>query len=195
MLDGADRGGSVRVAKAAVSVAVLGSVLLGGSPAFAATVPSTPAGGSVKLFATPSKGLHATILMTGAIGDYGNALTIDKNGTPDSNGNYVKVTLHKGGFEINSTALNAKTNNLGSQTPINRATCSMAASVSAPVTLLDGTGLYAGITGTLKLTITEAFILPVYASGKNKGQCNESQNAQPVADYGSIIGSGTVSFG
>jgi hypothetical protein len=63
------------------------------------------------------------------------------------------------------------------------------------VTLLDGTGLYAGITGTLKLTITEAFILPVYASGKNKGQCNESQNAQPVADYGSIIGSGTVSFG
>ena len=66
--------------------------------------------------------------------------------------------------------------------------------MSAPVTLLDGTGLYSGITGTLHVTITEAFILPVYASGKNKGQCNESQNAQPVAAYGSIIGSGTVSF-
>jgi len=70
----------------------------------------------------------------------------------------------------------------------------MAASVSAPVTLLDGTGLYRGITGTLRVTITEAFILPVYATGKNKGQCNESQNAQPVAGYGSIMGTGTVSF-
>jgi hypothetical protein len=184
----------MRVAIAAIRVAVLGSVFLGGSPAIAAAVPSTLAGGSVKLFATPSNGLHSTILMTGAIGGYGNALAIDKNGRADPHGNYVKVTLHKGGFEINSTALNAKTNNLGNQTPINKATCSMAASVSAPVTLLDGTGLYSGITGTLHVTITEAFILPVYASGKNKGQCNESQNAQPVAAYGSIIGSGTVSF-
>jgi hypothetical protein len=129
MLDGPDRGGLMRVAIAAIRVAVLGSVFLGGSPAIAAVVPSTLAGGSVKLFATPSNGLHSTILMTGAIGGYGNALAIDKNGRADPHGNYVKVTLHKGGFEINSTALNAKTNNLGNQTPINKATCSMAASV------------------------------------------------------------------
>jgi hypothetical protein len=90
--------------------------------------------------------------------------------------------------------LNAETNNLGSQTPLNKVTCSMAASVSAPVTLLDGTGLYTGITGTLDVTISEAFILPLYTSGKDKGQCNASPTAQPLADYGSIIGSGTVSF-
>lgn len=184
----------MRVAATAISVAVLGSVLLGGSPALAATVPSSPAGGSVRLFATPTNDGGVTIVITGAIGDYGSGRNINKNGTANPNGNYVKVTLHKGTFEINSTTLNAKTNSLGSQTPIDKATCSMEASASAPVTLLDGTGLYKGITGTLNVTITEAFILPVYTSGKNKGQCNESQNAQPVADYGSIVGSGTVSF-
>ena len=110
------------------------------------------------MFATPNANGGGTIVITGAIGDYGHTLTIDKNGKANGNGNYVKVTLHKGTFEINSTALNAKTNNLGSQTPLNKATCSMAASVSAPVTLLDGTGLYTGITGTLNVTISEAFI-------------------------------------
>jgi hypothetical protein len=182
----------MRVAKAAVSVAVLGSVLLGGSSAFAATIPSTPAGGSVKLFATPSNGLHATILMTGAIGDYGNALTIDKSGTPEPNGNYVKVTLQKGGFEINSTTLNAKANK--AQPTFNTATCSAAFSVAGPVTLFNGTGLYTGIDGTLTVTEIAAFILPRYTSGKNKGNCNLSNNAQPVKQYGSILGTGTLSF-
>jgi hypothetical protein len=182
----------MRVAKAAVSVAVIGSVLLGSTPAFAATVPSTPAGGSVKLFATPSNGLHSTILMTGAIGDYGNALSIDKNGTPDSNGNYVKVTLQKGGFEINSTTLDPKANK--AQPTFNTATCSAWLSVAGPVTLFNGTGLYTGIAGTLTVTETAAFILPLFTSGKNKGKCNASNNAQPLKQYTSIVGTGTVSF-
>ena len=61
---------------------------------FVATTPSTPAGGSVKIFATPGNGPGGTILITGAIGDYGKTLTIDKNGKTDSNGDYVKITLH-----------------------------------------------------------------------------------------------------
>jgi hypothetical protein len=182
----------MRVAQVAISVAVLGSVLLGGPPAFAASISSTPAGGPVKLFATPSNSLRATILMTGAIGDYGNALTIDKNGKADPNGNYVKVTLQKGGFEINSTTLNAKVNQV--QPSFNTATCSAALSVAGPVTLFNGTGLYAGIDGTLTVAETAAFILPRYASGKNKGQCNTSNNTQPVKQYASIMGTGTLSF-
>ncbi len=181
-------------AKAAVSVvAVLGGAWFGVAPAFAATQPSTTAGGSVKLFATPSNGLHATILMTGAIGDYGNALTIDKAGASDPNGNYVKVTLQKGGFEINSTALNAKANKV--QPTFDTATCSAWLSVAGPVTLFNGTGLYTGIVGTLGVTETAAFILPRNVSGKNKGACNTSDNAQPLKQYASIIGTGTVSFG
>jgi hypothetical protein len=130
--------------------------------------------------------------MTGAIGDYGNALTIDKNGTPDPNGNYVKVTLQKGGFEINSTTLNAKANK--AQPTFDTATCSAALYVAGPLTLSNGTGLYSGIAGTLTVSETAAFILPRYTGGKNKGECNTSNSAQPVKQYASIIGTGTVSF-
>jgi len=130
--------------------------------------------------------------MTGAIGDYGNGLTIEKNGTPNSNGNYVKVMLQKGGFEINSATLNAKGNK--AQPTFNTTTCSAALSVAGPVTLFNGTGLYTGIAGTLTVTETAAFILPRYTSGKNKGKCNTSNNAQPVKQYASIMGTGTLSF-
>jgi len=182
----------VRVAKAAVSVVVLGSLLVGGGPAFAAATPGTPAGGSVRVFATPTNGGNATILITGAVGDYGKALDINKNGTADPNGNYVKMMLHKGTFEVNSTTLNAKANN--AQPTVNKATCSAVISVTAPVTLFNGTGLYTGIAGTVNITETYAFILPQYTSGKDKGQCNEGNNTQPIGQYGSIVGTGTVSF-
>jgi hypothetical protein len=163
-----------------------------GTAGFAATTPSTPAGGSVKIFATPNNGAGGTILITGAIGDYGKTLTIDKNGKTDSNGDYVKITLHKGTFEVNSTTLNAKANK--AQPTIYKATCSAQLSVTAPVTLFNGTGLYQGITGTVNITETYAIIGPLYTSGKNKGQCNLSNNAQPIGQWGSITGSGRVSF-
>ena len=159
---------------------------------FAATTPSTPAGGSVKIFATPSNGAGGTILITGAIGDYGKTLSIDKNGKTDSNGDYVKITLKKGTFEVNSTTLNAKATK--AQPAFYTATCSAQFSVTGRVTLFNGTGLYQGITGTVNITETYAVILPLYTSGKNKGQCNASNNAQPLSQYSSISGTGTVSF-
>ena len=46
------------------------------------------------------------------------------------------------------------------------------------------------MTGTVKVTVTFAVVLPL-----PKGKCNPNTNANPIADYGSIIGTGTVSFG
>ena len=157
---------------------------------FAAMTSRTPAGGSVKMFVTPGNGAAATILITGAIGDYGKTLTIDKNGKTDSNGNYVKMTLQKGMIELNSSTLNTKANS--SRPTLYKATCSAQLSVTGPVTPFNGTGLYKGITGTLNITETYAFIAPLSTSGENKGQCNLS--AQPISEYSSITGSGTVSF-
>jgi uncharacterized membrane protein len=181
----------MRIAKTAVGVAVLGSLVLGGASAFAATTPSTPAGGPVKVFATPSPtGAGGTIVIVGAIGDYGRTLSINKNGTTDPNGNYVRITLQKGTFEVNSTTLNATANK--AQPTGDPTTCSGSLSVSGPVTLFNGTGLYRGIAGTVNITETFAFIASRYTTGKHKGLCNES--AQPLSEYGSITGTGTVSF-
>ena len=121
------------------TLAVLGTAGVGAGAATAAS-----AGGPVALLATVGNGPSGKIVVAGAIGDWGTALTIDKNGKPDQNGNYVKVTLRKGTFEIDSTALNKKTANPRPQVASDT-TCSVSASGSAPVTLFNGTGLYKGI--------------------------------------------------
>jgi hypothetical protein len=181
------------VGKALLGVAVLGSVLFGATTAFGSIASSAPAGGTVQIYAPQSSSIHGTIVITGAIGDYGKTLSINSNGKAAASGNYVKVTLHKGTFEINSATFNAKINSL--QPTVNQATCSAVGTASGPVTLFDGTGLYQGITGTVNITATFGFLGPLFKSGKSKGQCNMSNNAQPISQYTLITGSGTVSFG
>jgi len=179
----------MRFGRAALCVAILGGLLFDGATAVEA---AAPAGGPIHLFATPNNGATGTIVITGAIGDAGTTLSIDQNGKADPNGNFVKITLKKGTFEVDSTTLNAAANKL--QPTVNALTCSGYLSVSDPVTLFAGTGLYKGIAGKVTITETYAFILPTYTSGAKKGQCNESSSAQPIAQYASIAGSGTVSF-
>jgi hypothetical protein len=40
--------------------------------------------------------------------------------------------------------------------------------------VLDGTGRYTGITGTVNITVTEGFVLPFYTSGKHKGSATKA---------------------
>jgi hypothetical protein len=179
----------MRVVKATLGVAVLGGMLFVSSTALAA---STPAGGTVNVFATPGNGAAGTIVITGAIGDFGPTRSMNQNGTPNPNGNLVKLILKKGTIEVNITTINALSNKI--QPTVNPMTCSGQLSVSAPATLFNGTGLYKGIAGTVHLTETFAFILPTVTSGAKKGQCNESNSAQPIAQYVAVIGTGTVHF-
>ena len=181
----------MRVVGAIAGVVILAAVVGGGS-AFASRTANMPAGGAVYIHATGSNGPAGTIIITGAIGDYGKTLSIDKNGKTDNNGNYVKITLQQGTFEVNSTALNAKTNH--AQPIVDKATCSFRFTGTGPVTLFNGTGLYKGIKGKVLITICYGGVGPRYKSGTHKGQCNMSNNAPPVAQYGSITGPGTVSF-
>src|SRR5579862_4512189 len=111
----------MRIRGAIAGVLILAATVSGAS-ALASGAANMPAGGAVYVHATGSSGPAGTIIITGAIGDYGKTLSIDKNGKTDSNGNYVKITLQKGTFEVNSTILNAKTNR--AQPTVNRATCS-----------------------------------------------------------------------
>ncbi len=153
---------------------------------------SGAAGGKIQVFVTNISSTKAKILITGAIGDYGTTLTVDKNGKVDANGTYQKVTLKKGGFWINATALN---NKLSKAQPVtNTATCSAVFSGSAATTPFNGTGAYQGIAGSVKVTITFASIGPRFTSGAHKGQCNFGQNAVPLSSFQSIGGTGNVTF-
>jgi hypothetical protein len=171
---------------AATTLALLATVGAG-----AATSTATPAAGPIALLATVGGGPAGKVVVAGAIGDWGTTLTIDKNGKADANGNYVKVTLKKGGFEINSTALNKQTADPRPQVASDT-TCSVSASGRAPVTLFNGTGLYKGINGTVNVTLTFTGVGSRYQSGTKKGQCNHGPN--PLAVLGTVIGRGTIHF-
>ena len=66
-------------------------------------------GGPIELYATTGSSPSGTVVIAGAIGDFGSTLTTDKNGKPDITGNYVRLTLRKGTFELDATELNAIT--------------------------------------------------------------------------------------
>lgn len=185
-----------KLAKRLLSILAAGSLasttLLGVS--VSASAASTPTGGTVNFYATPTgSGKGFPVILTGAIGDHGKASAkMDKDGKANKNGNYGTFTLQKGTIEANLTMFNAKTNS--AQPTINTTTCSAQLAVTVPVLLFNGTGIYKGITGTLNLTETFAVVLPRFKSGKNKGKCNASPNAQVIDQWGSLTGSGTVSF-
>ena len=91
--------------KAIAAVAAIAAVLT----TSASAAGTTPSGGVIGIYATPGmSGAVARIVITGAIGDYGTATTIDKDGKVDQNGGYVRIVLKHGGFEVNSIALNKK---------------------------------------------------------------------------------------
>lgn len=183
----------MRIAKTALGAAILGSLLLGGASAFGAT---TPSGGTVNFWSTPNiNGPGGTILLTGAIGDYGKTISVNAAGKVDSKGNYSEAILKKGTILVNVTQANAAVNAAFSHVVENAATCSASTTVTASLPIMSGTKAYAGITGTLTDTISFAAYGPYYTHGSNKGQCNESNNATPTDQWASDTGAGTVSFG
>ena len=179
----------MRVAKLALAAAVLASLLIVGSVAAAA---GKPAGGKIQVFVSQQKGPRAKILITGAIGDYGQTISVDKRGKVNQNGDFQKVNLKKGTFEVDATALNKKLGTAGPK--VNPATCSLVFSGSANTTAFNGTGLYKGIKGKIKITATFAGIAPRFTSGANKGKCNFGQNVPPLSQFQTITGAGSVSF-
>jgi opacity protein-like surface antigen len=181
----------MRAVKVALAAAILASLLVVASVALAADVPKP---GKVNVYVTPrpDNSGAGTIVITGAIGDYGKTQSIDKNGKKDPNGVFQKVTLKRGTFVVDTTALDKKLNSAPFKP--NPATCSANSSVTAPTSLSKGTGLYFGIGGSVKITVTFAAIAPRYTSGAKKGQCNFSNNAPALAQFSSITGVGSVTF-
>jgi hypothetical protein len=170
---------------AAASTAVLSSAL--------GATSTKPTGGQIQAFGTPAlSGTTGTILITGAIGDYGKTVKIDKAGRPDANGAYSKLELHKGTIVLDGTTLDKQIQAGSAHAHLNPVSCSLEGSLTAPAPIISGTGAYAGATGTIKVTFTLAELAPTYTSGAKQGQCNTSNG--PDAEFATIRGIGTVSF-
>ena len=181
----------MRLRKTTVGLAgVLVCLVVGASVAVGAWSSTTPAGGRIQLFVQPGTAQgKGKILLTGAIGDYGSS-----SPTMSSGGKKFGVaTLQKGTIKIDLTAISAKVNK-GAGAMFDAATCSFSLSETAPAPIISGTGAYAGIQGTIRLTETFGFIGSLYKSGPKKGQCNQSNNAPALAETGFVYGSGSVSF-
>jgi len=164
----------MRIAKTALGVAVLGSLLFSGASAFGATA---PAGGTIQVWGTPANNGGGGVVITGAIADSGKSANANSSGKPTKKGTYKLLTLKKGSILLNTTQLSKDLNNPNTPpTTFNSTTCS--------------TKAYAGISGTANITVTFAIVLPL-----TKGKCNTNTNANPIAQYGSVSGTGTVSFG
>ena len=170
--------------RVALGATVMASLLVSSVALGAA---GTPAGGKIKIFVASPDKLRSRVVIVGAIGDYGTAISQDQKGRPDINGVFEKFTLKQGGFTVDATVLNK---GLGKVKPrVNPATCSVEFAGSGPGTVINGTGLYARISGTLKISFDLAWITP-----RKHGKCVLNENTKPVAEYDTVSVSGTVSF-
>jgi hypothetical protein len=175
-------------------LAIAASVMLVLALPAGASLDRTAAGGPVRVFATAGNGAAGSIVVVGAVGDYGKTLTITQSGKPDPHGNFVKLTLQKGTLEVNSTMFNKQTAN-APPTVLDKTTCSFAFIATGQVTLFNGTGAYKGITGSITITTNFGGVAPRYTSGAKKGQCHFGNNVKPLASEGWILGHGTVKLG
>jgi hypothetical protein len=135
-----------------------------------------------------SDGPRSKVILTGAIGDWGQAVTVHPDGTIDpQHTGELRLELQKGSFRLGFASLHKKIIRAYSPWPSNKSTCSGSVSftVVIPVVAGSGTGAYRGISGSFTVTVTidEVDVKPV---------CNGTSAF--LAQVALIAGPGTVSF-
>ncbi len=176
---------------AAVVVVVLGGPLVAGTAiASGATVPGQAVAhlhGDVNMtmWSIDSDGPDFQAILSGAIGDYGPAVTVLPDGKVDpEHTNEMELELRHGTFRLYIDGIASKFRAQTTREPLFAATCSDYFHVTAnvPVVAGSGTGAYRGISGDFSLTLTG----------------NEDQKTPPCGSgFASqvllLTGSGTVS--
>src|SRR6185437_5335464 len=143
---------------ASMAAVVVAGVVFAAACASAATVAPAaagrlaaggPAAGAVHFsgFSQNSDGPDFTVVLTGAVGDYGPAVTVDPNGrVGPEHKSQMSLRLKKGSFRLHIVRLDKAIAAVTSRWTRTR-TCSFHATVMAPTPVVagSGTGLYKGI--------------------------------------------------
>jgi hypothetical protein len=197
----------IRLVTKILTGALTGAILLGGCNSSATSAStdhnsaSMPAAGGSHASA-PTNGQRlsftdystsdrptSTVVLTGAVGDYGTATRISDTGTIDPrHGGELKLVLSKGSFRLNIAGLEHELVSAFRDFPANHSTCSGAVrrTDTAPIVESSGTGAYKGISGSLTMTVSIAEVDP-------KSQCDSS--GAFLAQIVLLTGSGTIQLG
>jgi hypothetical protein len=157
--------------------------------AHGATAEPSAGGGAVGFTdVTDNDGPRSTVILTGAIGDFGQATSVHPDGTVDpDHGSQLGLTLRYGSFRVNIADLHRSFVTAMRRFPSNTRTCSGTVTVAAdaPIVAGSGTGSYRGISGGFHLTIALAEVDATANCGSSSAFLRQS-----------IVtaGSGTVSF-
>jgi hypothetical protein len=110
------------------------------------------------IWSVDSDGPDFQAILSGAIGDYGPAVTVLPNGTVDpEHTSQMELKLRHGTFRLYINGIASKFRAQTAHEPLYPATCSDYFTVSAtvPVVAGSGTGTYRGIGGSFSLTLTD----------------------------------------
>lgn len=121
---------------------------------------------NIMLYSINSDGPDFRAIVTGAVGDYGPAVTVLPDGKVDpEHSSDIELNLHHGSFRLNIAAIAKDVTSAYRHWPVNKATCSgsITFTAKAPVVAGSGAGAYAGITGSYTMTVTvdEVDVKPV----------------------------------
>jgi len=176
---------------ALLAAAVLaGSLVTGAASDAAASGPTQAALGvhgavNVTIWSIDSDGPDFQAILSGAVGDYGPAVTVLPDGKVDpEHTSEMELDLRHGTFRLYIDGIASKLRAQSAHEPVYAATCSDYFRVTATVPIVagSGTGTYRGIRGSFSLTLTG----------------NEDEKTPPcgppfVRQLLVLIGSGTVS--
>ncbi len=114
---------------------------------------------------TDNDGPDSSVILTGAIGDYGTAVSVNPDGSvnPEHN-SQLRLELSRGSFRLDVAALDrAFVAAFAARFPADAGTCSGDVTVSRAVPIVpgSGTGAYQGVSGAFQLTITADEVDPV----------------------------------
>lgn len=104
---------------------------------------------------TDNDGPSSTVIVSGAVGDYGTAVSVNPDGSVNNEHNsQLELRLSHGTFRLDIADLDKKFTHTA--VAMNTATCSGIARVTdaVPIVAGSGTGAYKGIDGMFDLTIT-----------------------------------------
>jgi len=171
-----------------VRAAILVGMVIAMAPAAAGSAVTASVSRSISVWVTPSDSQRPSrVLVTGSLVDFGEALRANSDGRRDPRGSFTLLALHKGSILVGGPELSPSA---PTSTAARSGTCAVSTTADDRIPVLRGTRNYAGITGTMTVSVSSVLILPLQPGGK----CVTGSGAHPLASWSTITASGTVTI-